>query len=68
ACSDFIAVSTNFQDYLSLNCLFSSRHVYLTACKSQSCIWLMALPTKNPIYISSSKCSNYVLKTKDEVI
>ncbi|KAG1772653.1 hypothetical protein EDD22DRAFT_767856, partial [Suillus occidentalis] len=66
-CGHFIAMSTKFQDCLRPNCLFSVRHVHPTACKSQSCIRLMALPTKNPIRISPSKCCDCVLKTRDEI-
>ncbi|KAG2349931.1 hypothetical protein BDR05DRAFT_972835 [Suillus weaverae] len=66
-CSHFIAMSTKFQDCLRPNCLFSVRHVHPTACRSQSCIRLMALPTKNPIRISPSKCGDCILKTRDEV-
>ncbi|KAG2088551.1 uncharacterized protein F5147DRAFT_587608, partial [Suillus discolor] len=67
-CSHFIAVSTKFQDRLPSNSLFSSRHVHPTACRSQSCTQLMALPTKNPIHISPSQCGGCVLKIRDEVM
>ncbi|KAG0707791.1 hypothetical protein DFH29DRAFT_895376 [Suillus ampliporus] len=60
-------MSTKFQDCLRPLCLFSVRHVHPTGCKSQSCIRLMALPTKNPIRISPSICYDCVLRTRDEV-
>ncbi|KAG1731904.1 hypothetical protein EDB19DRAFT_1640579, partial [Suillus lakei] len=63
-CSHFIAMSTKFQDCLRPNCLFSVRHVHPTACRSQSCIRLMALPIKNPIRISPSECWRLYLKEK----
>ncbi|KAG2157077.1 hypothetical protein DEU56DRAFT_722331, partial [Suillus clintonianus] len=66
-CSHFIAMSTKFQDCLRPNCLFSTRHAHPIACKSQACIRLMALPMKNPIRISPSKCGDCLLKTRDEV-
>ncbi|KIL00424.1 hypothetical protein PAXRUDRAFT_29838 [Paxillus rubicundulus Ve08.2h10] len=56
-CSHFVHMSTQHQDCLRPNCLFSRRHVHPTGCKSHSCIRLMALPVKNPIRISPAACA-----------
>ncbi|RDB21058.1 hypothetical protein Hypma_011580 [Hypsizygus marmoreus] len=56
-CGHFIEMSTRFQDCLRPNCLFSRRHAHPIGCRSSNCNRLMALPVRNPIRISPTRCS-----------
>ncbi|KAH7916062.1 hypothetical protein BJ138DRAFT_996652, partial [Hygrophoropsis aurantiaca] len=64
-CGHFISMSSRLQDCLRPNCLFSRRHIHPTGCKSQSCVRLMALPVRNPIRISPTKCLDCLTRQRE---
>ncbi|KNZ74247.1 hypothetical protein J132_07561 [Termitomyces sp. J132] len=56
-------MATRFQDCLQENCLFSRRHP--VGCRSNKCIRLMALPVKNPIRFSHTKCNECIIRERE---
>ncbi|KAF8921331.1 hypothetical protein CPB85DRAFT_318924 [Mucidula mucida] len=56
-CGHFYAMATRQQDCLRDNCVFSARHTH-PRCRAATCIRLMALPVRNPIRVSPTKCSD----------
>ncbi|KAJ7285860.1 hypothetical protein C8J57DRAFT_650660 [Mycena rebaudengoi] len=63
-CGHFVAISTQREDCKKKNCLFSSQHIHV-ACKSTSCIRLMAPPRLNPIRTSPMRCPQCSMAARD---
>ncbi|KAF9464674.1 hypothetical protein BDZ94DRAFT_1161420, partial [Collybia nuda] len=64
-CGHFYAMSTRVQDCLQPNCLFSGRHIHPIGCRAATCVRLMALPTRNPIRISPTTCSDCLTRARE---
>ncbi|KZP12011.1 hypothetical protein FIBSPDRAFT_755674, partial [Athelia psychrophila] len=67
-CRHFTSMATQFQDCLSEQCLFSSRHIHPIGCKSQSCARLMAQPNYIPIRTSTTQCPDCVSRLRDGIL
>ncbi|KAA1471197.1 hypothetical protein DENSPDRAFT_776322, partial [Dentipellis sp. KUC8613] len=66
-CGHFVSMSTRLQDCLRPNCIFSRRHAHPTGCKPGECIRMMALPVRNPIRISETKCGDCLREVREAI-